>query len=98
MEKYNGPTQTRYKGRDNRGLSSTYYWNCTFKSCGCLKEYRIATNKYDSTILEEESVGEHECYDLLQRNGAKGMSYSQVAIMDFAACRKNLSENSIIVA
>ena len=51
MEKYNNPIRTRYRGRKNRGLSSTYYWYCIFRSCGCQKEYRISTKKYDSTIL-----------------------------------------------
>ena len=84
IEKYNNPIRTRYRGRTNRGQSSTYYWYCTFRSCGCKKEYRISTNKYDSTILEQESVGEHEWHELLQRNGGRGMSYSQVAMMDYA--------------
>lgn len=35
MEKYNDPIKTRNKGRNNRGLSSTYYCSCTFRSCGC---------------------------------------------------------------
>ena len=58
----------------------------------------ISTNKYDSTILEQESVGEHEWHELLQRNGGRGMSYSQVAIMDYTGreiicifCAKNKS-------
>ena len=84
IEKYNNPIRTRYRGRTNRGQSSTYYWYCTFRSCGCKKEYRISTNKYDSTILEQESVGEHEWHVLLQRDGGRGMSYSQVANIDYA--------------
>ena len=64
IEKYNNLIRTRY-----RGQSSTFYWYCTFRSCGCKKEYRISTHKYDSTILKQESVGEHEWHELLQRNG-----------------------------
>ena len=85
MEQYNDPIKTRNKGRNNRGVTATYYWSCAYKVCGCLKEYRISTNRYDSTVLEEESVGDHECHELLQRNGGRGMSYDQVAIMDYAA-------------
>ena len=85
IEKYNNPIRTRYRGRTNRGQLSTYYWYCTFRSCGCKKEYRISTNKYGSTILEQESVGEHEWHELLQRNGGREMSYSQVTMMDYAS-------------
>ena len=84
MAKYNIPTKTRYKGRKNRGMSSTYYWYCKFRSCGCPKEFRLATNLYTSTVVEQESVGAHHCHDLLQRNGGRGMSFSQVAIINDA--------------
>ena len=36
---------------------------------------------YTSDVVEEESVGEHSCHELLQRNGGRGLSDALVAIV-----------------
>ena len=81
MTAYNNPVTTRVKGRNNGGKTSTYYWQCSYNKCGCKKEWRISTNLYTSDVVEEESVGEHSCHELLQRNGGRGLSHAHVAII-----------------
>ena len=83
MNKYNEPVVTRIKGCNNRNVSCSYYWNCVFKSCGCTKEYRVVSNRYDGDIIEGES--DHICHELYVRNGGRCMSTGQVAIVNEAS-------------
>ena len=82
MNKYNERVVTRIKRREYRNVSCSYYWNCVLKSCGCTKEYRILSNRYD---CEEESEGDRICHELYIRNGGRGMSTGQVAIVNEAS-------------
>jgi hypothetical protein len=77
METYSNPYSARVKGRNNRGKTSSYYWQCSYNTCGCKKEWRISTNLYTSDVVEEESVGEHSCHELLRR----GLSFAHIAII-----------------
>ena len=72
----------RLKGRINRGTTSTYYYSCTMKSCGCTKQWRFCTAADSFEVTEEESVGDHSHHDDLQRNGGRGLSFEQVKIVD----------------
>jgi hypothetical protein len=72
----------RLKGRTNRGKTSSYYYSCTMKSCGCTKQWRFVTALDSSEVAEEESAGDHSHHDELQRNGGRGLSFDQVKIVD----------------
>ena len=84
MEKHNDPVVTRVKGRTNRGVSVAFYYTCVKKSCGCTKEWRIATSLFSSVVCEEESEGEHTCHELFQRNGGRGLTFTQLKILNDA--------------
>ena len=84
MEKHNDPVVTRVKGRTNRGVSVAFYYTCVKKSCGCTKEWRIATSMFSSIVCEEESQGEHTCHDFYKRNGGRGLTFAQLKILNDA--------------
>ena len=96
MEAHNDPVVTRLKGRRNRGVSVAYYWNCAKKSCGCQKEWRISTSMFSPLVCEEESVGEHSCHELFERNGGRGLSYAQVAVVNDAVALGILKPKEVI--
>ena len=96
MEAHNDPVVTRLKGRRNRGVSVAYYWNCAKKSCGCQKEWRISTSMFSPLVCEEESVGEHSCHELFERNGGRGLSYLQVEILNGAVALGILKSKELI--
>lgn len=72
----------RLKGRTNRGKTSSYYYSCTKKSCGCTKQWRFVTALDSHEVAEEESAGDHSHHDELERNGGRGLSFDQVKIVD----------------
>lgn len=72
----------KLKGRQNRGKTSSYYYSCVMKSCGCTKQWRFCTALDSYEVTEEESVGEHSHHDDMQRNGGRGLSFDQVRIVD----------------
>ena len=44
MRKYNESVVTRVKGRNNRNVSCSYYWNFVYKSCCCTKKFRLVSH------------------------------------------------------
>ena len=93
---YNVPTVTRLKGRTNRGKTASYYFYCSYKSCGCTKEWRLVTKLDSFDVTEEESIGDHSCHELFERNGGRGLSTIQVQIVD-EAFMLGMSKPSIII-
>lgn len=84
MIMHNVPVVTRLKGRNNRGKTASYYFHCVKKSCGCNKQWRLVTLLDSLLVSEEESTEDHICHDNFRRNGGRGMSTEQVAIVDEA--------------
>lgn len=74
-------TINRKKGRRNRGVTLAVYYHCKFKSCGCNIEWRLVTSLHSFEVIEEESVGQHTGHELLKRNGGRGLSFDQVAML-----------------
>lgn len=78
----------RTKGRVHRGVTSAFYFHCSFRGCGCEKQWRMVTSLISLEVWEEETVGVHTNHDLLQRNGGRGLSFEQVAILEECASLK----------
>lgn len=84
MNSSNVPIVSRLKGRNNRGKTASYYFDCVKKSCGCTKQWRLVTALDSLLVTEEETSEDHICHDNFRRNGGRGMSTEQVAIVDEA--------------
>ena len=84
MNNSNVPVVTRLKGRNNRGKTAAYYFDCVKKSCGCTKQWRLVTALDSLLVTEEETLEDHSCHENFRRNGGRGMSTEQVAIVDEA--------------
>jgi hypothetical protein len=88
MNNCNVPIITRLKGRNNRGKTAAYYFDCVKKSCGCTKQWRLVTAIDSLLVTEEETFDDHSCHENFRRNGGRGMTIEQVAIVDEAFCLK----------
>ena len=96
MKSYNVPDVTRLKGRNNRGKTASYYYECVKKSCGCTKQWRLVTALDSLLVTEEETSDDHTCHENFRRNGGRGMSTEQVAIVD-EAFRMNIKKPKAVL-
>jgi hypothetical protein len=96
MNNSNVPLVTRLKGRNNRGKTAAYYFDCVKKSCGCTKQWRLVTALDSLLVREEETSEDHSFHENFLRNGGRGMSTEQVAIVD-EAFRLNIKKPKAVL-
>jgi hypothetical protein len=94
MNNSNVPVVTRLKGRNNRGKTASYYFDCVKKSCGCTKQWRLVTSLDSLLVREEETSEDHVYHDTF--HSGRGMSTEQAAIVD-EAFRLNIKKPKAVL-